>query len=121
MRVDAQRDGRPAEYMWRPLLNTANLADGVKCSNAANIGERKTWTQGEFYTWQNSVRGQEPPKIYIMYQPQIRSNIVQSLVTSAERRWCSNEAKMRDPLKFDGVPQTMLTDLSRQWPKFTIL
>ena len=34
----------------------------VPCSNAANIGERKTWTQSEFCTWQNSVRGPEPPK-----------------------------------------------------------
>jgi len=32
-------------------------AAGVKCSNAANIGERKTWTQNEICTWQNSVRG----------------------------------------------------------------
>jgi len=32
-------------------------AAGVPCSNAANIGERKTSTQGEFCTWQNSVRG----------------------------------------------------------------
>jgi len=30
-------------------------------SNAANI-ECKTWTQSEFCAWQNSVRGQEPPK-----------------------------------------------------------
>jgi len=37
----------------------------VPCSNAANIGERKTWTQSEFCTWQNSVWGQEPPKMYI--------------------------------------------------------
>jgi len=22
---DAQRDGRPAEYMWRPLLNAAKF------------------------------------------------------------------------------------------------
>jgi len=34
-------------------------------SNAANIGQRQTWTQSEFYTWQNSVRGQEPQKMYI--------------------------------------------------------
>jgi len=27
-------------------------AAGVPCSNAANIGERKTWTQSAFYTWQ---------------------------------------------------------------------
>ena len=32
-------------------------AAGVVCSNAANIGERKTWTQSDFFTWQNSVRG----------------------------------------------------------------
>ena len=45
-------------------------AAGVPCSNAANIGERKTktWTQNEFYIWENSVRGQEPPKMYMVYQ-----------------------------------------------------
>jgi len=36
----------------------------VPCSNAANIGERKTWTQSEFCTWQNSVRGKSPRKMY---------------------------------------------------------
>ena len=40
-------------------------AASVPCSNAANIGERKTWTQSEFCSWQNSVRGQKPPKMYI--------------------------------------------------------
>jgi len=44
-------------------------AAGVPCSNAANIGERKTWTQSEFYTWQNSVREQELPKIYMHSEP----------------------------------------------------
>ena len=39
-------------------------AAGVPCSNAANIGERKTWTSSEFCIGQNSVKGQEPPKIY---------------------------------------------------------
>ena len=29
-----------------------------------NIGERKTWTCSQFCTGQNSVRGQEPPKMY---------------------------------------------------------
>jgi len=52
----------------------------VPCSNAANAGERKAWTQSEFCTWQNSVTGQEPPKICIVYQPRRRPNIVQSLV-----------------------------------------
>jgi len=59
MWTDAQRDGRPAEYRWRPLQkfrefrnsipcttpqSLADAAVGVPCSNAANIGERKTWT-----------------------------------------------------------------------------
>ena len=30
MWANAQRDGRPAEYRWRPLLNAA-----MACSNAA--------------------------------------------------------------------------------------
>jgi len=34
----------------------------VPCSNAANIGERLTWTQSEFCSWQNSVTGRQPPK-----------------------------------------------------------
>ena len=39
----------------------------VPCSNAANIGERKTLTQSEFCTGQNSVTGQEPPKNVNLY------------------------------------------------------
>jgi len=27
MWADAQQDGRPAEYRWRPLFNPAKLAD----------------------------------------------------------------------------------------------
>jgi len=54
MWADAQRDGRSAEYRWRPLRKFRNSipctmlqsfadhAAGVPCSNAANIGERKT-------------------------------------------------------------------------------
>ena len=48
-----------------------SLADAhyyrVPCSktNAAKIGERKTWTQSECCTWQHSVTEQEPPKMYI--------------------------------------------------------
>jgi len=40
-------------------------AAAVLCSNAANIRECNSWTQSEFCTWQNSVRGQKPPKMYI--------------------------------------------------------
>jgi len=77
MWADAQRDGRHSRilYMGSALCESSvipffvprrevwlTLAAGVLCSNAANIGERKTWTQSEFCTWQNSVIGQESPK-----------------------------------------------------------
>ena len=38
MWANAQRDGRPAEYKWRPLFNAAvwlTLTARVPCSNAA--------------------------------------------------------------------------------------
>ena len=38
MRANAQRDGRPAEYRWRPLFNAAvwlTPTTRVPCSNAA--------------------------------------------------------------------------------------
>ena len=39
MWADAQRDGRPAEYGWRPLFNAAKFwltpTTRVPCSNAA--------------------------------------------------------------------------------------
>jgi len=66
MCADAQRDGRPAEYMYEscviPFLVARcqvwlTAAAGVSCSNADNIGERKTWTQSKFCVWQNSPRG----------------------------------------------------------------
>jgi len=44
------------------------VSASVPCSNAANIGECKTWKQSEFCTGQNSVRGQEPPEMHI-YEP----------------------------------------------------
>jgi len=41
------------------------LAEPDAHYSSANIGERKSWTQSEFCTWQNSVTGQEPLKMYI--------------------------------------------------------
>jgi len=40
----------------------------VPCSNAASIGEHKTWMQSEFCTWQNSV--QSPRKCIYSVQAQ---------------------------------------------------
>ena len=42
-------------------------------------------------------------------------------MTSVERRRCSNEAKMRNPLKFAGVPQTRQPISAVSEPKFAIL
>ena len=43
------------------------------------------------------------------------------LLTSVERRRCSNEAKMRNWLKFPGVPQTSEPISAVSGPKFTTL
>jgi len=76
MWADAQRDGRHAEYRW-------HTAPGPR-SNVANMGERETWTQIEFRTWQNSVTRQQPtphPQKSIYILPAHESaNIVISLV-----------------------------------------
>jgi len=54
MWADAQRDGRPAEYRWRPLrvfrnsipCTTPHSLAEARCWSAVHvdIGERKTWT-----------------------------------------------------------------------------
>ena len=67
MWANAQSDGHPAEYRWRPLFNAA--------------------------VW----------------------------LTPTARVPCSNAAKMRNPLKFAGVPQTRQQISAVSRPKFTIL
>jgi len=40
MWANAQRDGRPVKYWWRPLFNAAKFGSpitGVPCSNAAKM------------------------------------------------------------------------------------
>jgi len=86
-------------------------AAGVPCSNAANIGERKTWTQSKFCTWQNSVSGKSPRKCIYSVPAQ----------ETAKHRHCSNERKTRNPLKFAGVPQTPEPISAVSGPKFVIV
>jgi len=91
----------PCRKVW--LTPTAP----VLCSNTANVEKHKIWTQSEFCSGQNSVRGQEPPKMYLQCTSQGDSETsCKGLLTSVERRWCSNEAKTPNFLKFAGVPQT---------------
>jgi len=66
--------------------------------------------------------GQEPPKMYIYCtSPGDGQTSCKVWLASAEWHHCSNEAKMRNLLKFAGVPQTnkMISGISG--PKFTIL
>ena len=65
MWADAQRDGRPAEYRWHLLLNAGvglTPTTRMPCTSAANIGQRKTWTESEFCTSWNPLRGNSPWK-----------------------------------------------------------
>jgi len=61
--------------------------------------------------------------VYVVYQRRRRPNIVHCKVwlTSVERRRCSNEAKTRSLLKFNGVPQTRQPISAASGPTFTIL
>jgi len=102
----------PSEYTWRPLLKMTRSESSiilflvprckvwltptarVLCSNAANIGERKTWTQSEFCTWQ----GQEPPRCIHSVPAQ------ETTKRHAKFGWPPlSDVKMRNPLKFAGA------------------
>jgi len=97
-------------------------AAGVPSSNAANIRERKTWTWSEFCTRQNSVKGQEPPKMYVQCsRPGDGQTSCKVWLASGERCHCSNEGKTRNPLKFAGVPQNCQQISAVNRPKFSIL
>jgi len=106
----------PRRKVW--LTPTAR----VPCSNAANIGERKTWTQSAFCTWLNSVRGQELPEMYTQCTSAGDGQTSCKVwLTSVERRRCSYEAKMRNPLKIVGVAQIRQPMSAVSGPTFTIL
>jgi len=106
-----------------PSAQRRSLADPHYSSavhNAANIGERKTWTQSEFYTWQNSVKGY--PKMYTWCtSPADGQRSCKVWLASGERRRRSNEAKTRNPLKFAGVSETPEPISAASAPKFAIL
>jgi len=85
----------------------------VPCSNAANIGERKTWTQSEFCTGQNSVRGKSLGKCIHSVPAQ------ETAKHPAEFGWplvsdvAAVTKAIRYPLKFVGGAANSRTDLSR--------
>ena len=84
-------------------------AAGVPCSNAANTGERKTWTQ-------------RAPKMYIQgTSPGDGQTSCKVWLTSTERCQCSKEAKTQNPLKFAGLLQTPELISAVSGTTFTIL
>jgi len=92
------------------------------CSNAANIGERKTWTQSEFAAGKILLWGKSPKNVYI-YSVAAQETAKHHAVwlASVERCHCSNEAKTQNLLKFAGVPQTRQSISAASGLKFTIL
>jgi len=54
------REDTKRQSLADAVMHTAR----VPCSNADNIGERKTWTESEFCTRHNSIRARAPKCIY---------------------------------------------------------
>jgi len=93
MWANAQWNGRPPEYRWRPLFNAAKFGSRplLECravtldSVAPSVQRRKVW------------------------------------LTPTTRVPCSNAGKTRKPLRFAGVPQSTGPISAAGGPKFTIL
>jgi len=96
MWADTQRDERHKVWL--------TLGARLPCSNAANIGERKIWTQSEFC--KIPLGGKSTPNVYNGVPGQKTAKHHAKFGSSPLSRRCSNEAKTRNPLKFAGVPQT---------------
>jgi len=62
MWADAQRDGRSANIGAESRKVWLTPIARVSCSNAANIGEHKTWTQSEFAYGKIALGGKSPRK-----------------------------------------------------------
>jgi len=118
MWANAQRDGRPAEHSWHPVLYTAKFGSGslLECHAVTlPIGQRKTWRT-------QSVMERQLWKMYIYSTSAGKGQTLWKVwLASVERRRCGNKAKTRKLLKLAGVPQTnkMISAATRL--KFTIL
>jgi len=107
-------------HKWSPISCKSSAGQGKLA------GQRPTFyhcaTQNEFCTGQNSVKGQEPPKMYTYCSsPGDRQTSCKVWLASGERRRCSNEGKTRNPLKLARVLQTRQQISAASGSKFTIL
>jgi len=94
MWADAKRDGRPAEYTWRPQRKFRN---SIPCSTPQSMADARCWPECHTVTLPiyenarlgrkvNFARGKIPSgakaanNVDIVYQPKRLPKIVQSLV-----------------------------------------
>jgi len=123
-----QRDGRPIEYRWCPVLNAAVWLSPTAqfllecCAVMLPIGQCKTWRTQWILQLAKFHNGATVAKnVYIVYSPGNGQTLCKVWLASLERCRCSNEAKMRKPLKLAGMPQTTRLISAASGPKFTIL
>jgi len=90
MWANAQCDGHPAEYRWHPLSNAVDQIAKIFAPGKIKI----------------PLGGKSPGKCIYSAPAQETCQISCKVwLTSVEHRWCSNEAKTRNLLKFAGVPR----------------
>ena len=84
MWANAQRDGRPAEYRWRPLFNAAKFGwrPLLECRavTLAMYDNARLERKVNFAPDKIPLGEKIPESVYIVYQPRRRPNIVQSLL-----------------------------------------
>jgi len=119
---DALRDGRPAEYRWHPLRKIPSfhsLYHATKfgwhtcCSSAIQQHCQYRRTQDLDVKWIlhrtkfcQGARALRKCIYSVATQETAKHHAKFGCPLVSERHHCSNEAKMRNPLKFAGVPQT---------------
>jgi len=106
------------------LVSFFPIVDRCSCEDIARetYAMVRRWTESEFCTWQNSVRRQDIPKVYIhCTKPGDGHTSCKVWLASGKRRRSSDEGKTRNPLKFTGVARTCQQISAVSRPTFTIL
>jgi len=118
MWANAQRDGRPAKYRWRPSRKFFN---SIPCTTPQSFAVARCWSavqsRCQYRRTQDldvkSVlhralfcRGKSSRQCIYNVPAQEMAKHRAKFGWPPERRRCSNESKTRNLLKFAGVPQT---------------
>ena len=89
------------QFGWRPLLECRVVTLLIQAKRTQDLD-----TKWILHVVKFRYGARAPENVYTVYQSRRWPNIVQSLVTSVQRRGCSNKAKTRNQLKSAGVPQS---------------